>query len=146
MLALLNPRLWIAAALMAVLTFSHFFVYRAGRANVLTRWQAATAAANLESFKVSERRQRNVDQAARIAAARAVGNRADAARSADALLGLRNAVTARRVAEESLATCRKRADTAEKLLLESGELLTEIARGADGHVNDVQMLLDAWPK
>lgn len=38
MTALLNPRVWIAIALAGVLAFSHFFVYRAGKAQVRTAW------------------------------------------------------------------------------------------------------------
>jgi hypothetical protein len=36
--ALLSPKVWIAIALAGVLAFSHFFVYRAGKAQVRTAW------------------------------------------------------------------------------------------------------------
>lgn len=38
MTALLSPKVWIAIALAAALAFSHFFVYRAGKAEVRTAW------------------------------------------------------------------------------------------------------------
>lgn len=38
MTALLSPKVWIAIALAGVLAFSHFFVYRAGKAQVRTAW------------------------------------------------------------------------------------------------------------
>lgn len=38
MTALLNPKFWIAIAIAAALAFSHFFVYRAGKAQVRTAW------------------------------------------------------------------------------------------------------------
>jgi hypothetical protein len=146
MLALLNPRLWIAAALIAALSFSHFFVYRAGKANVRNEWQAATAAANLEARKIEQHRETVLGVAQKSAASRAVRNRADSARSGDALLGLRNAVAARRVAEESAAAAHQRADSLGELFLESVSAYRELAETCDRHVNDVRLLIEAWPK
>lgn len=40
MTALLNPKVWIAFSLAAALAFSHFFVYRAGKANVRADFDA----------------------------------------------------------------------------------------------------------
>lgn len=40
MTALLNPRVWLAIGLAAALAFSHFFVYRAGKANVRADFDA----------------------------------------------------------------------------------------------------------
>lgn len=40
MTALLNPRVWLAFAVAAALAFSHFFVYRAGKANVRADFDA----------------------------------------------------------------------------------------------------------
>ena len=146
MFLLLNWRLWLVAALIAVLSFSHFAAYRKGKANVRAEWEVATAQANLESFKASERRQRNVDQAARAAGARAAGIRADSARAGDALERLRGAIAARDLAEQSIAAANHRADALGILLVESGEALREMALSCDRIVSDRQMLLDAWPK
>lgn len=38
---LLNPRLWIAAAIVAVLAFTHVFTYRAGKSVVRLEWADA---------------------------------------------------------------------------------------------------------
>jgi len=40
MTALLSPRVWLAIAIAAALAFSHFFVYRAGKANVRADFDA----------------------------------------------------------------------------------------------------------
>lgn len=40
MKALLNPRVWLAIAIAATLAFTHFFVYRAGKATVRTEFDA----------------------------------------------------------------------------------------------------------
>ena len=136
----------IALAIAGALAFSHLFIYKAGKANVRTEWAAATAAANIEAFKVSERRQRVVDDAAKAAQSRTAANRAAAAGASDALGSLRNAINAKRASEQSLAACNKRADTLGDLLLESGDALQEMARAADGHASDVRLLLDAWPR
>jgi hypothetical protein len=40
MTALLSPRVWLAIAIAAALGFSHFFVYRAGKANVRADFDA----------------------------------------------------------------------------------------------------------
>jgi hypothetical protein len=66
MTLLLNPRLWIALALAGVLAFSHFTVYRSGRAAVQAKWDAAAVAQerasqaqtarNLELQRAAERK------------------------------------------------------------------------------------------
>jgi len=66
MTALLNPRVWLAIALAAALAFSHFFVYRAGKANVR---------ADLDAYRIAQ-------QEARIFADRARTQRAEARQTA----------------------------------------------------------------
>jgi hypothetical protein len=146
MFALLNWRVLLLAALVCALSFTHFSAYRAGKANVRAEWSASVAAANVEAFKKSERLQRNVDVAATAATARQTRIRADSARAGDAVIGLRNAIAAKRAADDSAAAANKRADTLGILLVESGEALREMALSCDRIVSDRQMLLDAWPK
>jgi hypothetical protein len=146
MFALLNPRLWILAAIVAALAFSHFTVYRKGKANVRMEWQAATAAANIEAFKASERRQRAVDDAAKSATARQAGIRADSARAGDAVVRLRDAIAAKRNSDQSAAAANQRADTLGDLFIESVSAYRELAQTCDRHVSDVRLLLDAWPR
>ncbi|MBA3773843.1 MAG: hypothetical protein H0X13_15535 [Ramlibacter sp.] len=146
MMALLNWRVWLALALAGALAFSHFTAYRSGKSNVRNEWKAAVAAANTEARSLEQQRQRRADEAGRLAAAREAGLRADAARAGSAVGGLRGAIAARRLAEESRAAAIERADTAEKLLIESAAAHQELARAADGHASDVRTLIDAWPK
>jgi hypothetical protein len=146
MFALLDPRIWMALALVAALSFTHVFTYRAGKANVRSEWQAATAAANLESFKASERRQAAVDKAATAGAARQAGIRTDSARAGDSVIRLRHAISAQRSAEESAAAATKRADTLGELLVEGAEAYRQLAQSCDRHVSDIRLLLEAWPQ
>lgn len=39
MLYLLNPRVWIAAAIVAALSFSHFWAYRSGKSVIRAAWE-----------------------------------------------------------------------------------------------------------
>jgi hypothetical protein len=147
MLALLNPKLWIATALIAILTFSHFFIYRAGKANVLTQWQAATAASNLESFKVSERRQRNVDQAARAAAARARDDRARAASADRVISGLRNTLDATELhAAQSLAAATATVSALRAVFESCTAEYRSVGEEAAAHARDSLMYQESWPK
>ena len=146
MLLLLNPRVWIALALVAILVFSHTFMYRKGKANVQTQWDLSVATANAEARRLEQKRQDRVDEAAVLATKRASVISADSSRAADSVHRLRDAIAARRSAEESAATAVKRADTAEQLLLESAGAYRELAEKADRHASDVRLLLDAWPK
>lgn len=146
MLALLNPRVWIALAILAALTFTHFTAYRHGKSIVRAEWTAAVAEANREARRIEERRRDAVGTAQRAATKRATVNRADAARSAGAVLGLRDAIAARRVAEESAAACARRADTLSELFLESVQSYRDMAETADRLLNDRQLLLEAWPR
>ena len=146
MLWLLNPRVWLAAAIAAVLIFTHYTSYKAGKNNVTLQWKAAVAQANTESRQLEQQRQRRADEASALSAKRSAVLSADAARAGDALSKLRSAVAARSVAEESLAAATLRADTNGKLLIESAEALRGLAATCDRHVNDVQKLLDSWPK
>lgn len=146
MFALLNWRVLLLAALVCLLSFTHFSAYRAGKANVRAEWGASVAAANVEAFKKSERLQRNVDVAATAATARQVGIRIDSARAGDAVIGLRNAIAAKRAADDSAAAANKRADAYGELFIESVSAYRELAQACDRHVSDVRLLLEAWPK
>jgi hypothetical protein len=127
MLSLLNPRALIALAIVGALSFSHFWVYRHGKAIVRAEWIASVAQANAEARQMEQRRQSAVDAAAKSAATRTARNRVDAGHAAGALRGLRDTIAARRMAEESAAACTVRAATLEQLLLESGDALQEMS-------------------
>lgn len=142
---LLNPRVLIALALLAILAFTHFTAYRKGAANVRLEWQASVAAANDEARRLEQARQRRADEAGRLAAAREDRLRAAAARAGDAVHGLRDAIAARNLATESCTAATERAAATGKLLGESAAAYRELAERCDRHVNDVRLLLEAWP-
>jgi hypothetical protein len=145
-MALLSPRLWGIAALLAALVFSHLFAYRKGTAHVRTEWLAATAEANTEARRMEQKRQGAVDAAAVAATKRRGAVLADSRGAADALERLRHAISTRDLAEESAAAAAKRTDTLGELLQSCGREYQELARKADGHVTDVIQLLTAWPE
>lgn len=56
MTALLNPKVWLALALAAILAFSGLFIYRAGKANVRSQWDAEKLAQQQAATDASEER------------------------------------------------------------------------------------------
>ena len=149
MLSLLDPRIWVVIAIAIALSFgAGFWKGNAhGESTVRAEWQSATAAANQEARRLEQARQRRADEAAKLAAARTNRLAADNRRARSELDRLRSAVsTAKPAGEQSCAAADQRADTLGKLLIESGELLAELARAADGHASDVRLLLEAWPQ
>lgn len=148
MFSLLDPKLWGAALIGGALLFGAGFWKgnTHGTKTVRAEWLEATAAANQEARRLEQARQRRADEAAQLGAGRAKRLAADARSARSELDRLRSAVSATKPAsEESCTAASQRADTLGKLLLQSGELLTEIAGSADRHASDVKLLLDAWP-
>jgi prepilin signal peptidase PulO-like enzyme (type II secretory pathway) len=139
--------LWVGVvgAVVAALAFSHLYVYRKGKHDEKLDHVAAVAAANEDSRRLERARQSRADQAASIAAGREAGIRAAADRAGDAVRKLRDAITARNLAEESGAAAAKRAATYGELLGQSATAYRELAATCDRHVNDVRLLLEAWP-
>jgi hypothetical protein len=142
----LSARMWIGMALVAALAFSHFTAYRKGKHDVRVEWLAATAAANAESRRLEQQRQRRADDAGRLAEVRERSLRADAVRAGDAVDRLRDAIAARNLASESAAATAQRAATLGQLLGEGAAAYRELAATCDRHVNDLRAVLDAWPK
>ena len=146
MLALLNWRLWAAVGLLALFPLLYMKGRHDGGKLVRAEWAEAKESA-AEAVRLRERgMQASVDAAERNRTTRAVGGTRDAASAAGALDELRNAYATRDLAEESAAAATQRADTAGKLLVRSGEVLTQLAARCDRHVNDLQTLLEAWPR
>lgn len=116
-----------------------------GARKVENRVLVDKARANEEARRMETLRQARVDESVAASVTRQAGIRADSARAGDAVSRLRDAIATRDVAEESASAATKRADTAEKLLIESSDAYRELARAADGHAGDVTTLLDAWP-
>lgn len=93
------------------------------------------------------RREEAVIAAQNQAQARARSLRMDADGARAAADGLRVATAeALRSAAASHAACTERADSLGKLLVTVEEAGRNMAAIADGHANDAQTLMDAWPK
>ena len=147
MFALLSPRLWIAAALVAALAFSHFAAYRKGKSDVRAEWAAAVAAANQEARKLEQSRQRRADEAAQLAAAREARLRTDAAHAADSLRGLRDDLnTARLFAAQSRAAAEQTAFLATELLDRCSARYIGVAEAAQRADTEARELRQGWPK
>lgn len=54
MFYLLSPRLWIAAALVAILAFTHFYAYRLGRIAVQAKWNQQIAEQREQIIKAQQ--------------------------------------------------------------------------------------------
>lgn len=154
MLALMSPRLWLAVVLAAVLGFTHFTVYRAGRAAVRIQWDsqkvadAEAARKAIEANRaIEEKRQKQAQEAIDESKKREAVLRADAVGARGALERLRNAV---RIASSpvpgSTSNAISGAATAGQLLLECGAEAQRLAEAADRHASDVKTLMDAWAR
>ena len=111
--------------------------------------QYATAALTDErdARNTESRRSRNVQEAQNAAAISAQSARAAAAAARTESRGLRDDLAAARLAAgESLAACNQHADTVGRLFDQCSGAYQELAETAQGHANDVRMLIQAWPK
>lgn len=152
MAALLNPRIWLAALLAALLAFTHFSAYRAGKAVVRADFDAyklaqdqAIQKAQEEARKVEQDRQKQAQEAIDASKKREAALRADAAGARTALDRLRNAIRATDMSSGPGNAVRG-PTTANQLLLECGTEAQRLAEAADQHASDVRTLTEAWPK
>jgi hypothetical protein len=144
---LLNPRVLIALALAGLLAFSHFAVYRTGKANVQSKWTASIAAANEDARKLERSRQSAADGAARLAAVRQSAISADASRARSELGGMRDDLDAiQRASAQSLAAATKSVAALSNVFQQCSRSYQELAEIADRHANDALNLRQAWPK
>jgi hypothetical protein len=147
MFALLDPRVWLACVLAITLAFGagYFKGNTNGRKASELAHAAAVAVAEADSRRLERARQSRADQAASIAAGREAGNRRAADGARDATERLRDAIAARDLAEDSIASANQRAAARGKLLIEGAEAYRQLAATCDRHVNDVRLLLESWP-
>lgn len=147
MLALLNWRLWLIAGLIALIPIGYMKGRQDGSKLAEAKHAQAAVLASNEARSLERARQRRADEAGRLAAARSNRLVADNRRARSELDRLRDTISSsHRPVDQSCAAANQRAATAEHLLIQSGELLAEIAGAADKHASDVKLLLDAWPK
>ena len=157
MTALLNPKVWIALAIAAALTFTGFFLYRAGKATVRADWNAQKAAdaqavieANNENQRIANRWNANVIGALNAQTTRNQRLEADAG-SASAERGrlldaIRRATSKRDLPGPAPAAGPEPANPIRDVLESCTAEVQELARAADGHASDAQALSEAWPK
>lgn len=143
---LLNLRVIACLALAGILAFTHFAAYRKGKNDVRTEWNASVATANEEARRLERARQSAADAAGRAAASREAGIRADAARARSAVSGLRDELAALRGRSQSCPSEAERTAAVGELLQQCAQAHGELAERADRHVNDLKLLLEAWPK
>lgn len=107
--------------------------------------KARASASALTSYSKMEEKK---DEAIKSARARAEASKADAVRAASAADGLRKQIAGvpARIAAASRAAVDEYAATAGELLGDCTEEYQQLADKADGHANDAQMMLEAWPK
>jgi hypothetical protein len=140
---------WAAIVLVVVLWHVAYgaFWNRHGKLELQHEIDAERIATAQEANRMERARQRGVDEAARAAAARAAGQRADLARVADERDGLQHALAiARERGEKSLDACRQHAATLEAVFAECRGRYEAVGRDAAGHASDSLMLQEAWPK
>lgn len=157
MALLLNWRVWAALAIAAALAFSHFTVYKAGKAVVRADFDAYRLAVSETTRKLQADNERRATEqrdqqlkAQNDAKTREAGLRTDAGNALAELDRLRNAlrVATRRdpVPGAPAVAADQPAATQTVVFLECAAAFAELARAADGHASDVQTLEDSWPK
>ncbi|MGJ7613944.1 MULTISPECIES: hypothetical protein [unclassified Variovorax] len=156
MALLLNWRAWVAIAIAAALAFSHFTVYRAGRAVVRQQWDrqiavdAETARKAADANRAIEaQRQTQVLEAQNAAKTREAGLRTDLGRASaerGRLLDAIKRATGGAVPSSSGNAKPQPANPIADVLGACTAEVQELAGAADGHASDVQTLESSWPK
>lgn len=93
-----------------------------------------------------ERATTHVREAQEAAQARRTGIDAAVDSNGAGLIGLRDTATAVRSAATTPDASAAYANTVSELFDQCGRELVKVAGRADGHVNDIQALMDAWPR
>lgn len=155
MFALMSPKLWIAAALAAFLAFTHFAIYRSGKASVRAEWDAAKviqqqALADAEKASRAKEQllQKAKDEAEKAANIRIqqAQNAAASARAAANSLRDEAARTRSNLPSNSGAACLAYADAANTVLAGTVSEAERLARDAESWQNDALTCQAAWPR
>lgn len=147
MMFLLNPRVLITLALVALLGFTHFSAYRKGKQEVRNEWSAATARANEEARKLEQQRQRRSDDAQRIATQAAQRDRVAVAAARAERDGLRDTLDAiEQSARESHDAATRNLAAVRAVFDRCTAEYLRVAEEAAGHARDSLMYQQAWPK
>jgi len=147
MLYQLNWRIWLAVFLIALYPLGYMKGRSDGKNVIRNEWKAAVAQANIESFKASERRQRNLDKATTDAAVRAGNDRARSLAVAVSIDRLRNTLDA---TERNAATSLNAAAatvSAYRAVFESCTAeYRSLGEEASGHASDSLMYQQGWTR
>ena len=142
-----------AAAIAAALAFGAGWQVQGMRygeqiADLKLEHAEAVASSAKSALKLAEHYRENADAAVRKAEARAAQNKRDADRLRTELDGLRGdlADVPDRIRSATREAVDQYAATATAVFGECAARYSELAGAADGHRNDVQTLMDAWPK
>ena len=155
MLALLNPRVWMALGLAAALILSHGMAYRTGKAVIRASWDAerseqaiALAKANEQARAKERAQQAKVTEAIDAANTRAKKSQAAAAAARRVADSLRDDLDTARTNLPG-ASCTSTRDYTATLKGIFGECTREVERlaaAAQGHASDALTLQQAWPR
>jgi uncharacterized membrane protein YdfJ with MMPL/SSD domain len=144
---LLNWRVWVFAALVAFLAFTHLTAYRHGKQNVRSEWLASVAAANEDARRLEQQRQRRADEASALVVVRQARIAADASASRMAVDGLRGDLDSlQRASAQSLDAATKSVSALSAVFEECARERVEVAQEAAGHASDSLMYQQAWPR
>lgn len=149
MFSLLDPRLWGAIGLAVALSFAAGFWKgnTHGKAAVRAEWLESRHAADQESRRLEQARQRRADEAAKLAAARSNRLAADNRRARNELDGMRDDLSAaRHYAEQSRAAAERVARLSTELFGECSREYLEMAEAAQRADNYARQLIEAWPR
>ena len=154
-MAFMSPKLWLALGVAALLAFSGFFIYRAGKANTQAKWDAEKlvqtqklAAFNEENRRIEQRRQALITEAQNAAKIREIALRRSAAAADSAANSLRDELAAAR-SNLSSASCETVRGHAEALNSVFGQCVNRyrgLAETTQGIASDALMLDQAWPR
>lgn len=147
MLYLLNWRIWALVAVLALGPIGYFKGRSDGKKLILAETAAATAQANVEVRKITQRRQDVADEAARLGAADQARIVADAAHARAQRDGLRDDLSAVRLnAEKSSDAASKSVAALSDVFQRCVRSYSDLAEVADRHAADTLTLQRAWPK
>lgn len=147
---------WIIAGVVAVvLAFTHFTVYRSGKAVVRAEWTTEKlkqteqlAAFNAESRRIEQRRQSLVTEALNAAKKREILAAAAARDLRTELDGLRDDLASARaqLSIASVTSLRQRITALDTVFEQCARRVEGLAGDAQGIASDTRLILDAWPK
>jgi hypothetical protein len=136
-----------ALALAAVLSFTHFTAYRAGKGAIRAEWTASVAQANKELRALENRRQDRANEAAALGASRQARILADSRRASAERDGLRDDLSAVRLhAAQSLAAATVTVAALSSVFEECTRRYLDVAEAADRATSDALTLQQAWPE